>query len=214
MLLSNGISVFKDAVIESRKIFERIYTYSLYRISESFRLIVTIAVLGILYRVYPLTPLQIILIAVLNDIPIISLAFDRVKIASKPSKIDPKKRFILSTAFGLFGIVNSLSLFFLTYNIWHLDWNIIQSMFFLKLTVSGHLLIYVAHTKEVWYKFLPSKEVVLATTITQLIATILVLTGIMMPGKISMLQVIFVWAWAFFWMFATEGGKQLLVDKE
>jgi len=47
VLLTDGILVIKDAIIESRKIFERLYTYSLYRLSESFRLIVTIAILGI-----------------------------------------------------------------------------------------------------------------------------------------------------------------------
>ena len=39
-----GISVIKDAILESRKIFVRLYTYSLYRISESLRLIITVAV--------------------------------------------------------------------------------------------------------------------------------------------------------------------------
>lgn len=211
VLLSNGISVFKDAIIESRKIFERIYTYSLYRISESFRLIITIAILGVLYRVYPLTPLQIILIALLNDIPIISLAFDRVRIAPKPSTIDAKKRFVLSTAYGVVGVVNSLSLFYLMNNVWHLDWSVIQSMFFLKLTVSGHMLIYVAHTKKLWFKFLPSKSVILATTITQLIATILVLTGFLMPGVLYPSQAAFIWAWSFGWMFVAEIVKQFQV---
>src|SRR5690606_38293155 len=84
VLLSQGIRVIKDAIIESRKIFERLYVYSLYRISESLRLIVTITILGIFYKVYPLTALQIILLALLNDIPIISLASNRVNIPSRP----------------------------------------------------------------------------------------------------------------------------------
>lgn len=206
---SEGISVFKDAITESRKIFERIYSYSVYRISESFRLIVTIAILGILYRVYPLTPLQIILIALLNDIPIISLAFDRVEIAKRPATINAKKRLTISTAFGMVGVVNSLALFYLTNNIWHLDWNTIQTMFFLKLSVSGHLLIYVAHTKKLWFKFLPSKQVIWATTLTQLIATVLALTGFLMPSNISLANVIFIWIWAIFWMFVAEVVKHL-----
>ncbi len=207
VLLSDGIGVIKDAIIESRKIFERIYSYSVYRISESFRLIITIAVLGILYRVYPLTPLQIILIALLNDIPIISLAFDRVKITNRPAEIKVKERFVLSSLYGLTGVANSLLLFFLTKNILNLPWNTIQTMFFLKLTVSGHLLIYVAHTKERWFKFLPSKQVIWATTITQLAATTLALLGFLMPGKLTIEQVVFIWLWSFFWMQVGEGVK-------
>jgi len=207
VLLSEGISVIRDAIIESRKIFERLYTYSLYRISESLRLIVTIAVLGILYGVYPMTALQIILIALLNDIPIISLAFDKVRTTNRPAKIDAKKRFTLSSLYGIVGVVNSLLLFLLVRNIWHLDWSVVQTMFFLKLTVSGHMLIYVAHTKQRWWRFFPSKEVIWATTITQFIATGLAFTGFLMSGRLTLWQIGFVWIWALFWMQVSEGVK-------
>ena len=200
VLLTNGISVIRDAIIESRKIFARLYTYSLYRISESLRMIVTIVILGALYRVYPLTPLQIIVVALLNDIPIISLAFDNVVIATSPRKINAKRRFTLSSLYGLVGIANSLLMFFIIRNLLHLDWGTIQTMYFLKMTVSGHMLIYVAHTKQRWWKFFPSKEVILSTTVTQFIATFLALTGFLMPAKISLPAVLFIWAWSFFWM--------------
>ncbi len=209
VLLSSGISVICDAIIESRKIFERVYIYSLYRISESYRLIVTIAILGILYRVYPLTPLQIIMIALLNDIPIISLAFDKVKITTRPAKINVRSRFVLSSLYGTTGIANSLLLFFLIKNILHLDWGMIQTIYFLKLTVSGHMLIYVAHTKERWFKFLPSKEVIIATSLTQAVATIFALTGFLMPAPVPWQWIILVWIWAFFWMQISELMKDL-----
>ena len=213
VLLSEGISVIRDALIESRKIFERIYTYSLYRISESLRLIATIAILGILYGTYPMTALQIILIALLNDIPIISLAFDKVKITNRPAKIEVKKRFILSSSYGIVGICTSLMLFFIVKNIWHLEWQVIQTMFFLKLTISGHMLIYVAHTKEHWWKFLPSKEVIWSTLVTQLIATSLAFSGFLMPGKLALWEVGFVWVWALCWMQVSELVKLFLQKK-
>ncbi|MCL4384199.1 plasma-membrane proton-efflux P-type ATPase [Patescibacteria group bacterium] len=207
VLLSEGISVIKDAIIESRKIFERIYIYSLYRISESFRLIITIAILGIIYGSYPLTALQIILIALLNDIPIISLAFDIVKTTNRPAKINVKSRFVLSSLYGLVGVANSLLLFFIANKIWHLDWKIIQTLYFLKLTVSGHMLIYVAHTKQRWWQFFPSREVVWSTVLTQIAATILAFTGFLMPSRLLLWQIAFVWIWAFFWMQISEITK-------
>ena len=207
VLLSQGISVIRDAIIEGRKIFERLYTYSLYRISESLRLIVTIAFLGIAYGVYPLTALQIILIALLNDIPIISLAFDNVSIAKRPARIDAKKRFSLSSLYGLTGVANSLILFFLVVNLLHFPWKVVQTMYFLKLTVSGHMLIYVAHTQKKWWKFLPSKQVIWATSLTQIFATILAFTGFLMPGQLSLGQIIFVWVWSFGWMQVAEAVK-------
>jgi len=208
VLLGHGLAVIKDAILESRKIFSRLYTYSVYRISESFRLIVTIFILGLAYGFYPLLPLQIILLAFLNDIPIISLALDKVKISQKPSEIKTKERFILSLLFGSVGTANSILLFLLAFAV-HLPLPIIQTMFFLKLTVSGHSLIFVAHTKERWWKFLPSKEVITATVATQIFATILALTGFLMPVKISWVAVVFVWVWALIWMQVSEFMKDL-----
>jgi H+-transporting ATPase len=98
----------------------------------------------------------------------------------------------------------------------HFSLPVIQTMFFLKLTVSGHALVFVAHTKERWFKFLPSKEVIIATVGTQVLATTLALTGYLMPEKISFLLVVFVWVWALFWMQVSELMKdiQLAMSKK
>lgn len=204
VLLAEGIEVIKDVIIESRKIFQRIYTYSIYRISESFRLVVALAILGIFFKEYPLTPLQIILIALLNDLPIISLAYDRVKSTAKPERLNLKKQLTSSTLFGFVGILNSLLILVVCTQILHLSWETIQTIYFLKLTVSGHMLIFVVHTKEKWFKFLPSKEVMFSTFVTQIIATLLAFSGFLMPARLSIGLIVFIWIWSFFWMQVSE----------
>lgn len=209
VLTSSGISVIRDAIVEARKIFARLYNYSVYRISESFRLIVTIAVIGAFFATYPLTPIQIILIALLNDVPIISLSYDRVVVSRAPTGINAKKRFLMSSVYGTVGIANSLILLFIAYYLLHLPWDVIQTIFFLKLTVSGHMLVYVAHTDRPWYSFLPSKQVVWATSVTQIIATMLAVIGIFVTA-IPITYAIFIWLWAFMWMQITELAKSWL----
>lgn len=206
VLLSKGISVLKDAFIEARKIFTRLYTYSVYRISESSRLVLTVVILGFLYADFPLTPVQLILLALLNDIPIITLAFDRVKYVEQPKKVHVKERFTLALLFGVMGVLNSICMFVLLFDILHLPWHIIQTVFFLKLTVSGHMLIYAAHTREPWFRFLPDKRVIWATILTQFAATGLTLTGVFV-GQISWILAVFVWIWAFMWMQLTDVAK-------
>lgn len=208
VLTQAGISVVKDAIIEARKIFVRLYNYSVYRISESFRLIITIGVIGFIFHTFPLTPVQIILIALLNDVPIISLAFDRVAVPQNPASVNVRKRLTLSLLFGMTGIANSLILLWVASAFLHLPWVIIQTLFFLKLTVSGHMLVYVAHTEKPWYKFLPSKQVIWATSITQGVATLLCLLGIFV-SQISWPYVVLVWIWSFFWMQIGEVVKQV-----
>jgi H+-transporting ATPase len=71
------------------------------------------------------------------------------------------------------------------------------------------MLIFVAHTKERWYKFFPSKQVIYATLGTQILATILTLTGFLMPARISITWVAIVWIWSFFWMQISEVMKDI-----
>ncbi|HQT82552.1 MAG TPA: HAD-IC family P-type ATPase [Candidatus Paceibacterota bacterium] len=208
VLLAPGIDVLQTALVEARKIFFRLYNYSVYRISESFRLIVTALVLGIIIKGFPLTPVEIILLAFLNDIPIITLAFDRVKRADRPADLAPRERFMLGTTFGMVGVANSLCLYFLLADVIHLPLAAVQTAFFLKLTVSGHMLIYVAHTRERWWRFLPAKSVILATTVTQAIATGLAVAGVFV-APISPFLALFVWIWTAFWMQVSEAAKSL-----
>jgi H+-transporting ATPase len=208
VLLSDGIGVMRDAFIEGRTIFARLYTYSLYRISESFRLICTIVILGLATGTYPLSPLQLILLALLNDIPIISLATDRVKIAKRPVHINVGAQFLQSVYYGSVGVVNSLLLYVFAVYYLRLPTPIVETLFFLKLTVSGHLLLYVAHTRERWWRYLPSVPVIVATTATQALATLLALTGALMPAPLSWRLVVFVWVWSFVFMQISEAVKR------
>lgn len=205
VLLDKGIGVIKDAFIEARKVFARMYSYSTYRISESFRLIMTVFILGLVIQSYPLTPIQLILIAFLNDIPIISLAFNRVKYVAHPEGINVKRRFAISLSYGVVGILESLLLFALLV---HYDYalGIIQTAFFLKFIISGHMLIFVAHTEMRWWKFLPSKPVLFATVGTAIFASLVAYFGLLM-SPIPFVILALVWGWTLIWMQVAEGAK-------
>jgi H+-transporting ATPase len=203
VFLAPGISAIETALVEARKIFFRLYNYSVYRISESFRLVVTVFLLGLFVGGFPMTPIQLILLAFLNDIPIITLAFDRVKRRERPAELNPRARFASGTSFGLVGVANSMLFYLLLAFVLHAPLEMLQTAFFLKLTVSGHMLIYVAHTKERWWRFLPSPSIIAATSATQALATMLALSGIFVSA-IPWQLVVFVWIWAAFWMQVSE----------
>lgn len=209
VLLTNGISVIKDAIAESKRIFERLSYYTIYRISESFRVIITILILGIILADYPLDPLQLIVLSLLNDIPIIAIAFDKVRIPRKPAKLKFKTRLLVGTTLGVVGVVSSL-LFLLIG--WHfgLTQDQLKTAFFLKLSVSGHLLLLVARTKKPWFKDLPSKALLSTILVTQLVASALSWLGIFMPS-LSLEIIALTWLYAIAWMQVSELTKKLLL---
>lgn len=208
VFLEPGIAVMREALIEARRIFFRLYNYSVYRISESLRLVVTTLVLGLMAGDFPLTPIEIIMLAFLNDIPIITLAFDNVKRTNRPADLRPKERFMLGSLYGLVGVANSIIFYILLAYFVHEPLPVIQTAFFLKLTVSGHLLIYVAHTRERWWRYLPHWSVIAATTATQALATFFAVSGIFVT-PLSPGLALFVWVWAAFWMQVSEVMKEV-----
>ncbi len=208
VLISNGLAVIGSAIREARTVFMRLYHYSLYRISESSRLILTIVIIGVIVRNYPLTPIQVLLLAFLNDVPIISTAFDRVKIPQAPAAINAKQRAASSFTFGFVGVLNSVFMFLLAYYYLHLPWAWIQTLFFLKLVISGHMLIYIAHTEDNWFRWFPSWQVIAAVTATQLLVTFAAAFGLF-TAPIPFWVIALVWVWSFFWMQMTALLKML-----
>ena len=208
VLLSNGLSVIATAIHQARMVFMRVYHYSIYSMSESASLVMTILIIGVWVGNYPLTPIQVLLLAFLNDVPIISIAFDRVKVPRAPATIDRARRAALSFLYGLSGVLNSVLLLVIVYYFLHLPWPWIQTLFFLQLVVSGHMLIYVAHTERRWFDYLPAWQVIAATSATQLLATAWALSGFFTTA-IPLWVVGFVWIWSFFWMQSAEVFKML-----
>ena len=81
-----GISVIIDAIKLSRQIFQRMNNYSIYRITETIRVLLFITLSIIIFQFYPITALMIVLLAIMNDLPIITIAYDNVKYSNKPEK--------------------------------------------------------------------------------------------------------------------------------
>ncbi len=83
-LLTPGLSVIIDAIKESRKIFQRMNSYAVYRIAETIRVLLFMTLSILFFNFYPVTAVMIILLALLNDGAILSIAYDRVIHGTRP----------------------------------------------------------------------------------------------------------------------------------
>ena len=73
VLTAPGLSVIVGAVEEARKIFERMNSYAIYRITETIRIMFFVVLAMVVFDFYPITANMIILLAVLNDLPIMTI---------------------------------------------------------------------------------------------------------------------------------------------
>ena len=84
VLMTEGLSVIIDAIKESRKIFQRMNSYAIYRIAETLRVLLFMTLAILIFNFYPLTAVMIVMLALLNDGAILSIAYDNVHYKDKP----------------------------------------------------------------------------------------------------------------------------------
>ncbi|MEZ4908733.1 MAG: HAD-IC family P-type ATPase [Saprospiraceae bacterium] len=216
VLMTPGLSVIIKAIEESRKIFQRMNSYTIYRIAETLRVLFFMTLSILVFNFYPVTAIMIVLLAILNDGAIISIAYDNVKYSKVPEAWNMKRVLTISSILGLAGVVASFLLFYLAERVFHVDRAMIQSLIYLKLSVAGQLTIFVTRTKGPFWSIKPSKTLLIAVITAQIIATLISVYGIFM-SPIGWKWAGFVWGYAVIWFFISDSVKRIsykLIDKE
>jgi H+-transporting ATPase len=209
VLTHPGLSVIIDSIKESRKIFQRMNNYSIYRISETIRVLFFIAASIIIFNFYPVTALMIVLLALLNDAPIMTIAYDNVIYSNTPEKWNMRIILSIATFLGIIGVFSSFILLYIGLNVFHLSPEVLQSFIYLKLSVAGHLMIFITRTKGHFWSVKPALPLFLAVVFTQLVATLITVYGILLPAM-GWTLAIFIWIYALIAFVITDFIKVLL----
>ncbi|MFB3889379.1 MAG: HAD-IC family P-type ATPase [Candidatus Bathyarchaeia archaeon] len=208
VLTKPGLSVIIDAIKESRKIFERMTNYAIYRIAETTRVLIFISLSILAFDFYPLTAVMIVMLALLNDMPIMTIAYDNVRVQEKPVRWNMRSVLIVSSLLGATGVVSSFLLFLIGLNVFHLTFSTLQTLVFLKMTVAGHLTIYLARTgvNHLWKRPLPASVLFITTEATQVVGTLFAVYGVFM-SPIGWGFAAFVWGYALLSFLVTDQLK-------
>ena len=206
VLLAPGLSVIVDAVKESRKIFQRMKSYAIYRIAETIRVLLFMTLSILVFNFYPVTAVMIVLLALLNDGAILSIAYDRVRYSDAPEKWNMRDVLGVATVLGLVGVVASFGLFYIGERVLDLSRDTIQSLMYLKLSVAGHMTIFVTRTRKAFWSIRPAGILLGAVVATQLVATLLAVYGILMP-PLGWRLALLVWGYAIAWFLVNDRVK-------
>ena len=208
VLLASGLSVIIDAIKESRRIFQRMNSYAIYRIAETLRVLFFMTLAILVFNFYPVTAVMIVMIALLNDGAILSIAYDNVHYKDKPEAWNMRLVLGISTVLGVIGVVAAFGLFYLGERVFHLDRDRIQTLMYLKLSVAGHLTIFLTRTRGPFWSIRPAKILWMAVLGTQAIATLIAVYGLFM-SPLGWKWAGFVWAYALGWALINDRVKLL-----
>jgi H+-transporting ATPase len=208
VLTTPGLSVIIDAVKESRRIFQRMNSYAIYRIAETLRVLFFMTLAILVFNFYPVTAVMIVMLALLNDGAILSIAYDNVHYKGKPEAWNMREVLGISTVLGVIGVVAAFGLFFLGMRVFRLDHARIQTLMYLKLSVAGHLTIFLTRTRRPFWSIRPARVVWMAVLGTQLAATLIAVYGFLM-APLGWRWALFVWGYALAWFLVNDRVKLL-----
>ncbi|MCD6489162.1 MAG: HAD-IC family P-type ATPase [Thermodesulfobacterium sp.] len=234
VLLTKGLKVIVDAIKEARITFERMKSYTIFRIAETIRIIIFMTLSIIVFNFYPLTSIMIIVLALLNDIPILAIAYDNTEVRERPVRWDMHEMLVLSSWLGIAGVLSSFTIFYivmiylklhpqaLTFlphvpawvnmsskELWY---SFVQSIFFAKMVIAGHGTIYNTRIDDWFFKKpYPSLTLFLATFSTRVIGTIIAIYGFGIMTPIGFKWALFMWAYALVWFVFNDFTKILVI---
>jgi H+-transporting ATPase len=208
VLTAPGLSVINEAIRQARITFARMKSYATFRIAETLRIILFMTVSIIVFDFYPITALMIILLALLNDIPILTIAYDYTRVHNAPLRWNMRELLTVSSVLGLTGVVSSFLLFFVLQE--HgVSEDMIRSLLFLKLIVAGHSTLYVTRAEGwFWERPWPSPLLMVATFGTEILGTLIAVYGVMIT-PVGWAYAAWIWLYALAWFFVNDVIKVL-----
>ena len=209
VLVAPGLSVIIDAIKESRKIFQRMNSYAIYRIAETLRVLLFMTLAIVIFNFFPLTAIMIVMLALLNDGAILSIAYDNVRYRNAPEAWNMRLVLGIATVLGLVGPIAAFGLFYLGDQVFELKHPQLQTMMYLMLSVAGHLTIFQTRTRGPWWSTRPAWILLAAVCGTQAVATLVAVYGAGLVTPLGWRYAGIVWVYAFAWFLVTDPVKLL-----
>lgn len=249
VLTSPGLSVIIEAVYRSRKIFQRMKNYCTYRIACTMQLLLFFFIAMIFIRpasydcsghtgcgdlpdTFALPVITLVIITVLNDGTIISIAYDRVTVSQKPEKWQLPIIFATSGILGLVATIASVimvllclanmdhdgrSMFFKAFGIPSFSYGEILSIMYIQVSLLEYLTVFAARTHSHFWSRAPGKGLgcafIFALAVTTVISGLTSMNDGTSKGSIPIMQPVnvkmlfFVWAYNLIWFILQDCAK-------
>ncbi len=199
VLTEPGLQVITRAIEEARKIFERMTSYAVFRIAETIRVLLFMTLSILVFDFYPVTAVMIVLLAILNDFPIMMIAYDNAPVAPRPVRWDMHRVLTLSIVLGITGVISSFLLFWIAEEHLAIPRETIRTLVFLKLLVAGHLTIFLTrNTGYFWERPLPSWRLFVTAEATQVVGTLAAVYG-WFVAPVGWDYALAIWGYALVW---------------
>ena len=115
----------------------------------------------------------------------------------------------VSTVLGVLGVIAAFGLFYIGERVLHLDRAQVQTLMYLKLSVAGHLTIFLTRTRGAFWSIRPARILWMAVLGTQVVATCVAIFGLGLVTPLAWYWALMVWIYAGAWFRLNDRAKLL-----
>lgn len=181
VLTEDGIGVIVDAIKESRRIFERMMTYTMAKISRTIQILFFVAVALFVLRAQPILPFELVLLIFTNDIANIALSTDNVGYSVRPDVWNVRNLMYSSLIFGTALLLISLA-FIPIAGYLMLGITAFQTMVLVLFVYSDKLVVFSLRDRAHMWSSRPSAYLVASSVIGVAFAVVISYFGILVAG--------------------------------
>jgi Mg2+-importing ATPase len=166
ILLKKNLDVIIDGIKEGRQVFANTTKYIKSTLASNFGNFFAVAIASLMIDFLPMLPIQILLVNLLSDAPMISISTDTVEASElkSPKKYQTKEIIIIAIILGLVSTVFDFIFFDLFYRI---SPEVLQTNWFIGSVLTELVLLFSIRTKSLFIKSLrPSKSIIWLSLMT------------------------------------------------
>jgi H+-transporting ATPase len=182
VLTRPGLSDLVPAIAASRRVFQRVTTYTLNMLSKKVELMFLLVAAFLLTGHKALTPLLMVLIIFLNDFLTMSIATDQMSVSQRPNRWHTRSIALAGGVLGLCRLCLTFGIFAFGHYALTLDTPHLQSLTFATVLLSSQAGVYLLRERGPWWTTMPSRALLWSTALGVGATAALALGGIFMAA--------------------------------
>lgn len=181
VLTQPGLGGVLPAIRVSRRVFQRVITYTLNMLAKKIEVMLLLAIGFLVTGHKPLTPLLMVLFIFLNDFLTMALSTDRMSISAQPNRWDTRRVVLVGTVIAFAKLIYSLGVFLVGFYTLHYDTPHLQSLAFATLVLGSQAGVYLLRERGRFWDSRPSWFLIGSTATTVSVVALMTLGHLYLP---------------------------------
>ncbi len=180
VLTRPGLGDIVSAVEGGRRVYRRMLTWMLNKISKNLELVVLLSVGFLVYHAFVTTPLLVLVMIFAGDFVTISVGTDRARVSREPDRWNVRRLLLLGASMAAGWLTLSFTLVALGLSVFHWSIGTLQTVVFLYLLFSGQATMYLLRERGPFWSSRPSRYLLLASSVDIAVLSTMGVLGLLM----------------------------------